>query len=55
MFEGVLNGTDHQALMGNRLLQVEAWQSITGDLPVVLCLAQLGVVLQADGRWGRVL
>jgi len=58
VLKGVLDGTNHQALVRDCFLQVEPRQSIVGDLPVILCegcLAQLhgagpGIVREADGR-----
>lgn len=63
VLEGILNGTDHQALMGHCFLQVKPWHSIVQDLPTVLCIGHhvwvcrtgLCVVGEADGRWGGVL
>lgn len=34
--EGVLNGTNHQALMGHCFLHVKPWHSVVQDLPMVL-------------------
>lgn len=58
VLKGILNGTNHQALVRDRFLQVKPRHSIVGDLPIVLCeghLAQLHragpcVVQEADGR-----
>lgn len=63
VLKGVLNGTDHQALMGHCFLQVKPWHSIVWDLPMVLCRGHLVwlcrtcpcVMREADGRWGGVL
>lgn len=63
VLKGVLNGADHQALMGHGFLQVKPWHSIVRDLPMVLCRGHLAgicrtslcVVREADGRRGGVL
>lgn len=61
--KGILNGTDHQALVRNCFLQVKPWRGIIGDLPVTLCKGHPArlrdtrprVVREADGRRGGVL
>lgn len=63
VLKGILNGTDHQALMGHCFLQVKPWHSIIWDFPMILCIGHLAricrpglcVPREADGRWGGVL
>lgn len=63
VLKGILNGADHQAVMGHCFLQVKTWHSIVQDLPMVLCIGHLVwicriglcVVREADGRRGGVL
>lgn len=58
VLKGILNGTNHQALVRNCFLQVKPWRGIIGDLPIILCKGhptRLRVVREADGRWGGVL
>ena len=58
VLKGVLDGADHQALVGDGFLQVKPWHSIIGDVPIILCeghparLRRAGprIMWEADGR-----
>lgn len=63
VLKGILNGTNHQALVGHSFLQVKSWHSIVQDLPTLLCVGHLVWICrtslclawEADRRWGGVL